>query len=115
MVWKSLLVAALLTPPVAYVAGVLAAGAEPVERRPALVLQRDGAEPPGIEPRPTLAPSPGGPATTGPDPEEDDPDDVDDPDDADDADDADDDLDDVEVVRPGARDLDDEEDDDADD
>jgi hypothetical protein len=106
MVWKSLLVAALLTPPVAYVAGVLAAGAEPVERRPALVLQRDGAEPPGIEPRPTLAPSPGGPATTGPDPEEDDPDD---------ADDADDDLDDVEVVRPGARDLDDEEDDDADD
>lgn len=110
MTWKSLLAAALLLPPLAYVAGMLSTPDPAPEQRPPLVLPVDAeavGSPAPTEPRTTVRPRP------------DDADDADDPDERGDrarrndtdVDDDDDDDDGVAVIRPAPRDADDDDDD----
>ena len=115
MMWRTLLAAALLLPPLAYVAGTLYAEEPAPDERPALVLDEDDRGPADSERQVTIRPERD--ATPGPDgpparPRDDDGD-GDDGDDDDDGDDRDDDG--PVVIRPIPDEVDDDDDDDDDD
>ena len=111
MMWRTLLAAALLLPPLAYVAGTLYAEEPAPEERPALVLDEDDRGPADperqvtIRPERDATPGPGGPPAR---PRDDDRDDDGD----DDGDDGDDDG--PVVIRPIPDEVDDDDDDDDD-
>ncbi len=105
--WKMLAAAALVVPPLAYVAGTVSTAADEPAPREVLVLG-DTTDPAAVEPRVVLKPAPPSP-TPRPAPSRT-PQRIDA-----DCDDDDDDDDDVDVIRPCPEDLDDGDDDDWDD